>query len=419
MASTLQQLQARGVRFLAPGTVYVAPDVGPEHVAPGVVIHPGCRLSGAELAIGPECVIGAEAPATVCDCQLGTGVHLAGGFFERSTFLDGFKAGSGAHVRPGCLFEEGSSIAHSVGVKQTVFLPWVTAGSLINFCDALVAGGTGRKDHSEIGSSYIHFNFTPHQDKATPSLVGDVPHGVLLNQPPIFLGGQGGLVGPSRIAFGTVLPAGQIWRGDITTPNRLVAKPGIRGSVDCAFDPLRFNSLARILRNNLIYLGNLLALDAWYRNARAVFLRDDPFAKACHAGARQRLAEILRERVIRLEELAQKVGQSLGRPDAAAGEHRRFVEAWPAWRHALDRKLASLDAEPVPEVVRQTFPALDTRLPYLDAIRALPAERGQALTAWLASFPNGLDAWCDALHTDPAPSDARASRHRNDGHTAT
>jgi len=188
--STLHQLQSRGVTFVAPETVYVAPDVNPDRIAPGTVIHPGCRLSGAELSMGPGCVIGAEAPATVCDCQLGAGVELAGGFFERSTFLDGFKAGSGAHVRPGCLFEEGSSIAHSVGVKQTVFLPWVTAGSLINFCDALMAGGTGRKDHSEIGSSYIHFNFTPHQDKATASLVGDVPHGVLLNQPAIFLGGR-------------------------------------------------------------------------------------------------------------------------------------------------------------------------------------------------------------------------------------
>ena len=69
-----------------------------------------------------------------------------------------------------------------------------------------MAGGTSRKNHSEIGSSYIHFNFTPHQDKATPSLVGDVPRGVMLDRAPIFLGGQGGLVGPVRIAYGTRHP---------------------------------------------------------------------------------------------------------------------------------------------------------------------------------------------------------------------
>ncbi|MDD4102668.1 MAG: hypothetical protein PHU80_08570, partial [Kiritimatiellae bacterium] len=218
MPSILQKLQARGILFLDPETVYVAPNLNPERIAPGVTIHPGCRLSGSSLSIGPGSVLGRESPATVIDCQLGSNVELAGGFFERSTFLDGFKAGSGAHVRPGCLFEEESSVAHCAGVKQTVFMPWATAGSLINLCDCLLAGGTGRKNHSEVGSSYIHFNFTPHQDKATASLIGDVPRGVMLNQPPIFLGGQGGLVGPCVIEYGTVIPAGQIWRGDVREP---------------------------------------------------------------------------------------------------------------------------------------------------------------------------------------------------------
>ena len=77
-----------------------------------------------------------------------------------------------------------------------------------------MSGGTDGKNHSEVGSSYIHFNYTPNQDKATPSLIGDVPAGVMLNQPPIFLGGQGGLVGPVRIGHGTVIAAGTIYRKD-------------------------------------------------------------------------------------------------------------------------------------------------------------------------------------------------------------
>ena len=36
--------------------------------------------------------------------------------------------------------------------------------------------------------------------------------GVMLNQSPIFLGGQGGLVGPCRLAFGTITAAGTINR---------------------------------------------------------------------------------------------------------------------------------------------------------------------------------------------------------------
>ena len=57
-------------------------------------------------------------------------------------------------------------------------LAFVTIGSLVNFCDLLMAGGSSRQDHSEVGSGYIHFNFTPwgaRGDKATPSLIGDVP----------------------------------------------------------------------------------------------------------------------------------------------------------------------------------------------------------------------------------------------------
>jgi len=393
--STLHQLQSRGVTFVAPETTHVAPDVNPDRIAPGTVIHPGCRLSGADLAIGPACVIGCEAPATVNDCQLGAGVELAGGFFERSTFLDGFKAGSGAHVRPGCLFEEGSSIAHSVGVKQTVFLPWVTAGSLINFCDALMAGGTGRKDHSEIGSSYIHFNFTPHQDKATASLVGDVPQGVLLKQPAIFLGGQGGLVGPCVIAYGTVIPAGQIWRGDITAPGHLVAKPAFRAPIDMPYDARLYPSVKRVLRNNLRYIGNIAALDMWYRVARARFMLDDPYAAACHAGARRRLAEILDERMARLDELARKVERSLAlAPGAAAvGEHRVFVEGWPTLKAALADWLDARERAAAPETVQAAIAAWPSA-DYLSAVQGLPTDAAQTLAGWLEQTVSAASEPC-------------------------
>ena len=376
MNNPIPLLQANGVTVLHPEFTYVASDVDPARVAPGAVIHPGCRLSGAALSIGPGSVIGAEAPATVADCQLGAGVHLAGGYFEKSTFLDGFKAASGAHVRPGCLFEEGSSLAHSVGVKQTVFLPWVTAGSLINFCDALMAGGTSRKDHSEIGSSYIHFNFTPQRDKATPSLIGDVPRGVLLNSPAIFLGGQGGIVGPCRIEYGTVIPAGQTWRGDVTEPGRLVAKPGFKRDIDVPYDARTYSNIQRTARNNLTYIGNILALDAWYRVIRAPHMAADPFRRACHQGALQRISEILNERLSRLNELA---GNAVKSPDAT---NRAFAEHWTTAQDALAQTIADRAAAPVPsEVV--AIAARPPEADYLYTIKALPETDAHILTLWL------------------------------------
>jgi bifunctional N-acetylglucosamine-1-phosphate-uridyltransferase/glucosamine-1-phosphate-acetyltransferase GlmU-like protein len=305
--SAKKRLMEKGVTLIGPDTIFISEDVNSDYIATGSVIHPGCRLSGDQLSIGGSCVIGAEAPVTLNNCQLGNGVHLAGGFFEKSTFLDGFKAGSGAHVRPGCLFEEGSSIAHSVGVKQTLFLPWATAGSLINFCDCLMAGGTSRKDHSEIGSSYIHFNFTPHQDKATPSLIGDIPRGVLLNQPAIFLGGQGGMVGPASIPFGTVIPAGQIWRGDHTKSGQIVMKKSVNMNLVLPFDAARYKGIARIVRSNLRYIGNLVALDQWYRVVRSRFMHEDSCQRKCYSGARQRLQEMFQERIKRLDGLFQNI----------------------------------------------------------------------------------------------------------------
>ena len=114
-------------------------------------------------------------------------------------------------------------MAHTVGLKQTIFFPFVV-GELNQFCDALMAG-RNRMEHSEIGSSFIHFNYTPHEDKATASLIGDVPRGVMLDQPPIF-GRAGGIVGPVRMEYGTVLAAGHV-------------APGCAGgeSFDCAAMP--------------------------------------------------------------------------------------------------------------------------------------------------------------------------------------
>ena len=347
--------------ILHPPSTFIAGDVDPARIAPDAVIHPGCRLYGSNLSIGPGSEIGAEAPATVRDCQLGANVHLAGGFFERATFLDGFKAGSAAHVRPGCLFEEGSSIAHGVGAKQTMFMPWVTAGSLINFCDALMAGGTSRKNHSEIGSSYVHFNFTPRRDKATASLVGDVPRGVLLNNPAIFLGGQGGIVGPCAVDYGTLIPAGKILRREKTNAETADAQ---------------FVLCDGKMRRNLAYIGNLLALDTWYRVVRSRFMSEDFFQRACHEGALLRIAEMLDERLTRLDEFARNVASTSAETGPA------FAAQWKSAKENLTQKIADRATAPVPREVM----AIVEKLPqqnYLQTIQSLATADAQTLTFWL------------------------------------
>jgi UDP-N-acetylglucosamine/UDP-N-acetylgalactosamine diphosphorylase len=347
------------------------------NIARDAVIHPGCRITGS--SIGPGCEIGAEAPVTLENCRLGRGVKLKGGYFSGAVFFDGANMGSGAHVREGTILEEEANGAHTVGLKQTVLLPFVTLGSLINFCDILMAGGTSRKDHSEVGSSYIHFNFTPNQDKATASLVGDVPRGVLLNQKPVFLGGQGGLVGPARIAYGCVIAAGGICRKDILEDNQLHI-PAAPVEKTVSFQPGVYGNIDRIVKNNLIYIGNIRALKAWYENVRVLFIRDD-FDRACHAGALANLDLILKERFQRLEQLAAKVpvvGKSL--KTGLAGSK--------VWK-------APLETVACAELMSEIKKADKTN--YIAAIQNLSTGARDGATAWLQSLVDETVSSCENI----------------------
>ncbi len=294
----------------APVTVDIGDDVDLSRISGrDVVIYPGCRIYGSQTVISAGVRLGAEGPVTVEDCYLGPRVELKGGYLRQSVFLEKASMGLGAHVREGCLLEEEASGAHCVGLKQTILLPFVTLGSLINFCDCLMAGGTSRENHSEVGSSYIHFNYTPDGDKCTPSLFGDVPRGVMLDQRPIFLGGQGGAAGPVRVAFGTVVVAGCILREDILEDGRLVVV-GPHREAKRRYMPRTYGNLARLIRNNVVYLANLVALEQWYRAVRQPFFARQELGGLVYEGALVMLAGAKHERLKRLRAMAAKVPAS-------------------------------------------------------------------------------------------------------------
>ncbi len=303
----------KGVTFIDSNNVHIDATVDPDRISgENTVIYPGCRLSGKSTLILHKAKLGLEGPVTIENCQIGPGVQLKGGFFKEAVFLKDASMGSGAHIRKGTILEEQAGGAHSVGLKQTVLLPFVTLGSLINFCDCLMAGGTSRRSHSEIGSSYIHFNYTPNQDKATPSLIGDIPGGVMLNQPPIFLGGQGGLVGPCRLAFGTVVAAGSICRKDELRPGRLIVE-NAKSNANIPFKTDRYTGTNRIIINNITYIANLWALMQWYIQIRSLFISND-FPEALLAGLKEKLQMGIRERINRLTAFIQKAGKGRDRP---------------------------------------------------------------------------------------------------------
>ena len=385
----------KGVSIPCPSAVVIGDEVKTERIfAKGTVLYPGCRLAGEKTLIGAGAKIGFESPATLVDCMLGPEVELKGGFFARSVFLSRSSMGSGAQVRECCLLEEEASGAHTVALKQTILFPFVPLGSLINFCDCLMAGGTSRKDHSEVGSSYIHFNYTPNQDKATASLIGDVPRGVMLRQAPIFLGGQGGLVGPVRLGYGTLIAAGTVWENDCPQGGML-----LKGSALLSERPLHpglYREVRRKVCNNLLYIGNLAALRQWYVHIRRPFLQAMEGGAALHEGALEVLDGATEERIARLRDLAGKMETSIaiaekvlqGREKVAHLRHKReLLQNWPE----VQKKLSGLADDSIGEGGRSLFlSAIDERLSkgaddYIAFVRALDRESADTGSAWLQS----------------------------------
>ena len=383
-------LMQRGVALPHPESVFVGEEVDPARISgQGVVIHPGCRITGESTCILDGAVLGEEAPATVQDCCIGPKVRLKGGFFQGAAFLEGASMGSCAHVRPGTILEEQASGAHSVGLKQTILFPFVTLGSLINFCDCFMAGGTDRKNHSEVGSSFIHFNYTPQQDKATASMIGDVPRGVMLNQAPIFLGGQGGLVGPCRIEYGNVTAAGTVWRKDVSKPGSLLMeraapKPSV------PFTPGVYKAVKRTAHNNLAYIADLLALRLWYVHVRSCFFRTElekmlfeGLLKTCDIAVAERIKRFSAfcGKLEKSAEILRNAGQG---SESLLTQHRELAKksggvcaCLEAWNNATQKKNGGDSFLTLAQAAQGS---------YLDFIQSLSPEQAALGTAWLTRF---------------------------------
>lgn len=386
----IQQLLAKGVHIPNPATLDIGDDVHIDQISgQGVTIYPGCRIYGGKTVISSGCKLGYEAPATVEDCRLGQRVELKGGFFSKSIFLDKATLGMGAHVREGCLLEEEAGGVHCVGLKQTILFPFVTLGSLINLCDCLMAGGTSRSNHSEVGSSYIHFNFTPEADKATPSLLGDVPRGVMLNQPPIFLGGQGGIIGPARLGYGNIVAAGSILRHDYPQDGLLIFETRPAGGAK-EFHPSAYPNLRRVVENNILYLANLSALESWYRHVRKPFLEARPLGSLLYAGVLETLASAGKERLKRLRAMAEKAAAFSG-PDTRARKELLGQTGF----------CEDLFTGNIPDVFTATRPLREAFLEdfaksaqnstdYVGVIRNLPGTVSSKGTAWLNGIVRAL-----------------------------
>ena len=389
----VEVLRSRGVDVWGPERVYINSNVNLDAIEPGAVVRQA-TLSGEDLTIAAGAVIGTSGHAEVSDCQVGPGAELGAGLYKGATFLDRVKVRGFAEIRPGTLLEEEVDVAHSVALKNTTFTACCVAGSLINFCDLFLTGGTSRNDHSEIGSGAIHYNFDPRGDK-WGSLLGSI-RGLLLQSDPVFIGGTCGLVGPLEVGLGAVTAAGSTIRTDVP-PNALVS-PENRAINVPSFDRTRYGGLRRSFRVTAKLVATLRALEAWYELVRLPHAPSRE--RGLYGSAQKQVCLQARERISRLGKIVAKLAAEA--PAASLrhqAEHRKLVASWAE----LEGTLAQPIQPPAPPAhfTQAYAEARASGQGHLEALRGAAPCAGEA-EAWLEDMVNSTMRSVDALLAKPA-----------------
>jgi hypothetical protein len=389
----------RGVKIPNPESVYISNDVNPERISgDNVTIFSGCKIVGKKSLIMKDSQIGYEAPVTLENTLVGKNCQLKGGFFQDAVFAGDNVFGSGAQVRKGTILEEEANAAHTVGLKQTILFPFVTLGSLINFCDCFMAGGTSRKNHSEIGSSFIHFNYTPNQDKATPSMMGDIHNGVMLASKPIFLGGQGGLVGPVKINYGCITAAGSIIRKNELKMDRILLGGAFKEiSIPRQYDI--YKNTTHIFNNNIYYIAGLISLKSWYKHIRSLFVYDN-LSKALMQGMRDTLDDCINERIHRFKIFCKKLklskknllSKDIDEKSKSIIMHekaiKQFQYAETVFNMEYENNILNPDGRQFIEIIKQKITNKQTS--YISAIQSLDLDEHKKGSEWLFNIERSM-----------------------------
>jgi UDP-N-acetylglucosamine/UDP-N-acetylgalactosamine diphosphorylase len=146
--------------------------------------------------------------------------------------------------------------------------------------------------------------------------------------------------------------------------------------------------------NNISYIGNLFALQAWYEQVRFKTIRD-LFDEAVYSGAVDLIEESIQERVKRLEGLYGRVTSShymkqLGLNDREFQYQQKFIKRWNVLRERLLKP--SIEA---PECLTGAFSPNEK---YIETIQALTDEVRSAGTIWLNAIVSQVEDKLESLY---------------------
>ena len=412
----LRNLLERGVHIPDLNLVHITRDVKLENIAPGCTIYPFVRITGSKTQIHSGARIGARGPVilensligenavigdlgqvTLIDTVvgpksvLGAGVAEQAVFLGKETMINDFTTGYGFRVRKGSLYEEDASSAQHTDTKMTILFPWTTLGSDINFCDALLAGGTGPElgSFSEVGSGTIHFNYSIRGDKATASLFGDVFQGVFLDQERLFIGGNNSLLGPVKADFGTMTAAGARIKGKLSKGlNYGHSLP--KGTVD--YDARIFSGVSGIVKNQVNVLAELTALVNWYKQVRINCAAQAPEQKFLYESGLRMIEMNYQERLHQLNryvdflENSVRLLESMQASKKQISEQKDLLSRWPK----LDSEFKNLEKHEIqiPKSLKDEFDNLQSQgqSDYTGLIKNLSQSGKQTGKTWLSEI---------------------------------
>ncbi len=362
----LRKFQEHGVIIPDLSSVRIGREVAMKKFAAGSTLHPFVRINGPNTEIHAGANIGLYGPVTLDNSWIGensvvgslgavtlkntvvgpesiigSGVAEQAVLLGKETTVNDFSTGYGFRIRKGSLYEEDASSAQHTDTKMTVLFPWTTLGSNINFCDVLLAGGTGPEPgyFSEVGSGTIHFNFSIRGDKATASLFGDVSSGVFLDQQRLFIGGNNSLLGPIQADFGAMTAADVRINGSFSAGLNF-GHSLAKGKID--YDPRIFLGAMGIVRKQVNVLAELTALFHWYQQIRIACVAQTPQQKFIYESGLEMVELNHQERLSQLQRFVDAVDNSLSlafktetvsKKEIAEQEH--LLQCWPDIQNKL------------------------------------------------------------------------------------
>jgi UDP-N-acetylglucosamine/UDP-N-acetylgalactosamine diphosphorylase len=202
-------------------------------------------------------------------------------------------------------------------------------------------------------------------------------------------------VGPARVGYGNVVAADSVLRSDFIGDNQLIVEKARPGKI-IDFLPRAYPNIRRIVENNIVYVANLMALEEWYLHVRRPFFDAQEYGRLIFSGLLDKLGLAKKERIKRLQVLAEKAKISPGH----GPERRPETDG----RNEFFEKFAEIEAlfsaavrDNAAERYRDEFlSAFDKARGgkssgYTAVIQGLPADVSEKGTVWLQGI---VDAFC-------------------------